>query len=65
MAARDLETELVVGARVLMAAFAAARRVVEEVLLEKDTCFRYNVELASNSIPAPASPRSRPNCGRA
>jgi fumarate reductase flavoprotein subunit len=51
----DLETELVVvSARAcgLMAAFAAARRGVEVVLLEKDTRLGCNAELASGSIPA-------------
>ena len=51
----DLETELVVvgaGACGLMAAFAASRRGVEVVLLEKDTRLGCNTELASGSIPA-------------
>jgi fumarate reductase flavoprotein subunit len=51
----DLETELVVvgaGACGLMAAFAAARRGVDVVLLEKDTRLCCNTELASGSIPA-------------
>jgi fumarate reductase flavoprotein subunit len=51
----DLETELAIvgaGACGLMAAFAAARRGVEVVLLEKDTRLGCNTELASGSIPA-------------
>jgi len=51
----DLETELLVvgaGACGLMAAFAAARRGVEVILLEKDTRLGCNTELASGSIPA-------------
>lgn len=54
-AAWDLETELVVvgaGACGLMAAFSAARRGVEVVVLEKDTRLGCNAELASGSIPA-------------
>src|SRR5438132_1274754 len=51
----DLEAELVVvgaGGCGLMAAFAAARRGVEVILLEKDTKLGCNTELASGSIPA-------------
>jgi fumarate reductase flavoprotein subunit len=51
----ELETDLVVvgaGACGLMAAFAAARRGVDVVLLEKDTRLGCNAELASGSIPA-------------
>jgi fumarate reductase flavoprotein subunit len=51
----DLETELAIvgaGACGLMAAFAAARRGIEVVLLEKDTRLGCNTELASGSIPA-------------
>src|SRR3990170_7973267 len=51
----DMETELVVvgaGACGLMAAFAAARRGVEALLLEKNTRLGCNTELASGSIPA-------------
>ncbi len=51
----DLETELVVvgaGACGLMAAFAAAKRGVEVILLEKDTKLGCNTELASGSIAA-------------
>jgi len=51
----DLETELLVvgaGACGLMAAFAAARRGVEVVLIEKSTRVGCNAELASGSIPA-------------
>jgi fumarate reductase flavoprotein subunit len=51
----DLETDLVVvgaGGCGLMAAFAAARRGVEVILLEKDTRLGCNTELASGSIPA-------------
>jgi fumarate reductase flavoprotein subunit len=50
-----METELVVvgaGACGLMAAFAAARRGVEVLLLEKSTRGGCNTELASGSIPA-------------
>ena len=50
-----METELVVvgaGACGLMAAFAAARRGVEVLLLEKNTYLGCNTELASGSIPA-------------
>jgi fumarate reductase flavoprotein subunit len=50
-----IETELVVvgaGACGLMAAFAAARRGVEVLLLEKNTKVGCNTELASGSIPA-------------
>lgn len=51
----DIETQLVVigaGACGLMAAFAAARRGVELIVLEKDTRLGCNTELASGSIPA-------------
>src|SRR3990170_657678 len=51
----DVETGLVVvgaGACGLMAAFAAARRGVEVIFLEKDTRLGCNTELASGSIPA-------------
>jgi fumarate reductase flavoprotein subunit len=51
----DMETELLVvgaGACGLMAAFAAARRGVEVLLLEKNTRIGCNTELASGSIPA-------------
>ena len=51
----DMETELVVvgaGACGLMAAFAAARRGVEALLLEKNTRLGCNAELASGSIAA-------------
>lgn len=51
----DLETELVVvgaGACGLMAAFAAARRGVQVIVLEKDTRLGCNTELASGSFPA-------------
>ncbi len=51
----DMETGLVVvgaGACGLMAAFAAARRGVEVLLLEKNTRLGCNAELASGSIPA-------------
>lgn len=51
----DLETDLAVvgaGACGLMAAFSAARRGVDVLLLEKDTRFGCNAELASGSIPA-------------
>ena len=50
-----METELVVvgaGACGLMAAFAAARKGVEVLLLEKNTRIGCNTELASGSIPA-------------
>ena len=50
-----METGLVVvgaGACGLMAAFAAARRGVEVLLLEKNTQLGCNTELASGSIPA-------------
>jgi len=50
-----METELVVvgaGACGLMAAFAAARRGAEVLLLEKSTRVGCNTELASGSIPA-------------
>ncbi|MGH8765754.1 MAG: FAD-dependent oxidoreductase, partial [Burkholderiales bacterium] len=50
-----METELVVvgaGACGLMAAYAAARRGVEVLLLEKSTRVGCNTELASGSIPA-------------
>jgi fumarate reductase flavoprotein subunit len=55
MADWDIETDLVVvgaGACGLMAAFAAARRGVELILLEKDTRLGCNTELASGSIAA-------------
>lgn len=51
----DMETELAVvgaGACGLMAAFAAARRGVEVLLLEKSTRLGCNTELSSGSIPA-------------
>jgi fumarate reductase flavoprotein subunit len=51
----EMETGLVVvgaGACGLMAAFAAARRGVEVLLLEKNTRLGCNAELASGSIPA-------------
>ena len=51
----DMETELVVvgaGACGLMAAFAAARRGVEALLLEKNRRLGCNTELASGSIAA-------------
>jgi fumarate reductase flavoprotein subunit len=51
----DLETDLVVvggGGCGLMAAFVAARAGVEVIVLEKDTKFGCNTELASGSIPA-------------
>jgi fumarate reductase flavoprotein subunit len=51
----SIETDLVVvgaGACGLMAAFAAARRGVEVLLLEKNTKIGCNTELASGSIPA-------------
>lgn len=51
----DLETELVIvgaGGCGLMAAFAAARRGIEVILLEKDTRLGCNTELASGSIAA-------------
>ncbi|MBC7803031.1 MAG: FAD-dependent oxidoreductase [Candidatus Parcubacteria bacterium] len=51
----DIETELVVvgaGACGLMAAFAAARRGAEVLLLEKNSRLGCNTELASGSIPA-------------
>ena len=51
----DMETGLVVvgaGACGLMAAFVAARRGVEVLLLEKNTRLGCNAELASGSIPA-------------
>ena len=51
----DMETGLAVvgaGACGLMAAFAAARRGVEVLLLEKNTRLGCNTELASGSIPA-------------
>jgi fumarate reductase flavoprotein subunit len=51
----DLETEFLVigaGACGLMAAFAAARRGVEVVLLEKNRRGGCNTELASGSVPA-------------
>jgi fumarate reductase flavoprotein subunit len=50
-----VETELAIvgaGGCGLMAAFAAARRGVEVILLEKDTKLGCNTELASGSIPA-------------
>jgi fumarate reductase flavoprotein subunit len=50
-----MEAEIVVvgaGACGLMAAFAAARRGVEVLLLEKNTRIGCNTELASGSIPA-------------
>ena len=55
MADWDIETDLVIvgaGACGLMAAFAAARRGVELILLEKDTRLGCNTELASGSIAA-------------
>jgi fumarate reductase flavoprotein subunit len=51
----DLETELVVvgaGGCGLMAAFVAAKRGIELILLEKDTRLGCNTELASGSIAA-------------
>lgn len=51
----DIETQLVVvgaGACGLIAAYAAARRGVEVVLLEKDTRLGNNIELSSGSIAA-------------
>ncbi len=54
----DVETQLVIvgaGGCGLMAAFAAARRGVELVLLEKDTRLGSNTELASGSIAAPGT----------
>ena len=51
----DAETELVIvgaGGCGLMAAYAAASRGVEVILLEKDTRTGCNTELASGSIPA-------------
>jgi fumarate reductase flavoprotein subunit len=51
----DLETDVVVvgaGACGLMAAFSAARRGVDVLLLEKDSRLGCNAELASGSIPA-------------
>ena len=51
----DLETDLVIvgaGGCGLMAAYVAARRGVEVILLEKDTRTGCNTELASGSIPA-------------
>ena len=54
----DAETELVIvgaGGCGLMAAYAAAKRGVEIILLEKDTRTGCNTELASGSIPAYAT----------
>lgn len=51
----DAETELVIvgaGGCGLMAAYAAAKRGIEIILLEKDTRAGCNTELASGSIPA-------------
>jgi fumarate reductase flavoprotein subunit len=51
----DLETELVVvggGGCGLMAAYAAARRGVQVILIEKNSRLSCNTEIASGSIPA-------------
>lgn len=51
----DLETDLVIvgaGGCGLMAAYAAAKRGIEIILLEKDSRAGCNTELASGSIPA-------------